>query len=227
MPGQRILVVDDDHRAVEMVRAYLEREGYEVLPAYDGPSALELARAAQPDLVILDLMLPGLSGTEVCRLLRKESEVPIIMLTARSSEDDRQQGLDLGADDYVAKPFSPRQLIDRVRSLLFRLEQEVEEETGEKSFGPLTVSFRQRAVSVDGKPIDLTPSEFRLLSVLLREPGRLFTHLELLERAFGADFGDMERNVDIHLENLRRKLGLGAAGPIKPIYGVGYKFEVN
>ncbi|MBI2908558.1 MAG: response regulator transcription factor [Chloroflexi bacterium] len=227
MSGQRILVVDDDQKAVEMVRIYLEREGYQVVPAYDGPSALELARTVEPDLVVLDLMLPGFSGLDICQTLRRESEVPIIMLTARSAEDDKQLGLDLGADDYVAKPFSPRELVARIGSVLRRPEQEAGKEHGERSFGPLRVSFPDRKVCVDGQPVALTPSEFRLVSVLVREPGRAFTHQALVDKALGPDVEGLEGNVDIHIENLRRKLGPRAGSLIKSVYRVGYKFEVS
>ncbi|HLC29360.1 MAG TPA: response regulator transcription factor [Dehalococcoidia bacterium] len=227
MPARRVLVVDDDRKAVEMVRIYLERDGYKVLPAYDGPSALELARAARPDLIVLDLMLPGIGGLEICRALRKDSCTPIIMLTARSAEDDKLLGLDLGADDYVTKPFSPRELLARVRAVLRRTAEKEEEAKGDIHIGSLTLSLRRREALVDGRPVALTASEFDLLAALMQEPGRAFSRLQLLEKAFGDDFEGLERNVDVHVMNLRRKLGLRADGAIKAVYGVGYKFEAS
>jgi len=225
--NRRILIVDDDRKAVEMVRLYLERDGYKVLPAYDGPTALQLARSADPDLIILDLMLPGLSGLDICRLLRQESEVPIIILTARSAEDDKLLGLDLGADDYVTKPFSPRELLARVRTVLRRVGEKVDEPSEDVTFNSLTVSFRRHQALVDGRPVALTPSEFRLLATLVREPNRAFTRLQLLEKAFGDDFEGLERNVDVHVVSIRRKLGFGQDGPIKAVYGIGYRFEAG
>lgn len=227
MANRRILIVDDDRKAVEMVRLYLERDGYKVLPAYDGPTALQLARSADPDLIILDLMLPGLSGLDICRLLRQESEVPIIILTARSAEDDKLLGLDLGADDYVTKPFSPRELLARVRTVLRRVGEKVDEPSEDVTFNSLTVSFRRHQALVDGRPVALTPSEFRLLATLVREPNRAFTRLQLLEKAFGDDFEGLERNVDVHVVSIRRKLGFGQDGPIKAVYGIGYRFEAG
>ncbi|MBI4319898.1 MAG: response regulator transcription factor [Chloroflexi bacterium] len=225
MAKRRILVVDDDPRAADLARICLEREGYEVLTAYDGHTGLELARTAAPDLAVLDLMLPGISGLDICRLLREESQMPIIMLTARSTEDDKSLGLGLGADDYVAKPLSPRELVARVGAVLRRLEERVDETDEDISRGPLTLSFRRREVLVSGRKVTLTASEFRLLAVLAREPGRAFTRHELLERVLGADFEGSERDVDLHLENACRKLGFGSTGPIKSIYGLGYVFE--
>ncbi|MBI2955541.1 MAG: response regulator transcription factor [Chloroflexi bacterium] len=226
MGGRRILVVDDDHKAVEMVRIYLERDSYKVLPAYDGVTALELARSAQPDLVILDLMLPGLDGLAICRLLRKEGDVPIIILTARSAEGDKLLGLELGADDYVTKPFSPRELVARIRTVLRRAGEKTDEIDGDLELNRLTVSFIRHEVLVDGRLISLTPSEFQLLAIMVREPGRAFTRAQLLEKALGPSFEGLERNVDVHVMNIRRKLGLGEADPIKAVYGVGYKFEM-
>lgn len=223
---QRILVVDDDRKLVDLVRLYLERDGFRVQAAYDGEAALELARGAEPALIVLDLMLPGVSGLEVCRTLRDEQDTPIIMLTARSTEDDKLRGLELGADDYLTKPFSPRELVARVRTVLRRTRRP-EDEAGpdELEAGPIRISLRRHEVSLDGQPIELTPTEFRLLAALLREPGRAFTRLQLSDRALGPDFEGFERNIDVHIMNLRKKLKLGANGPLKTVYGVGYKFD--
>jgi len=227
MVNRRVLVVDDDRKAVEMVRVYLQRDGYKVLPAYDGPSALELARATHPALIILDLMLPGLSGLDVCRLLREEMDVPIIILTARSTEEDKLLGLDLGADDYITKPFSLRELLARIRAVLRRSGETGDKGAEDVTLGPLTVSFRRHEVAIHGRPVVLTPSEFQVLGVLVREPGRAFTRLDLLEKAFGSGFDVLERNADVHVMNIRRKLGFSAEEPIKAVYGVGYKFEMG
>ncbi len=227
MPGRRILVVDDDRKAVEMVRVYLERDGYEVLTAHDGPAALESARRDHPTLIVLDIMLPGINGLDICRLLRHESNVPIIMLTARATEDDKLEGLDLGADDYVTKPFSPRELAARVRTVLRRTGEMAGSAEEDVIFGSLTVSFRRHEALIDGRQVTLTPSEFLILASLVREPGRAFTRLQLLEKALGHNTDTLERNVDVHVMNIRRKLGFGAEDPIKAVYGVGYKFETG
>ena len=224
----KILVVDDDRKIVELVRLYLEKDGYRVLVAYDGLKALELARQRRPDLIVLDLMLPQLDGLDVCRILRGEgNKVPIIMLTAKTTEEDKLVGLDLGADDYVTKPFSPRELVARVRAVLRRLREEEEYKgPSEVRFGDLVVDFVRHEVWVRGEPVHLTPTEFRLLEVLIKEPGRAFSRLELLDRVFGYDFEGFERTIDVHVKNLRRKIEPDRKNPtyIKTVYGVGYKF---
>ena len=226
MNQRKILVVDDDKKLVDLVRLYLERDGYRVIPAYNGAEALRLAQQQHPSLIILDLMLPEVSGLDVCRQVRNESDVPIIMLTARSTEEDKLIGLEMGADDYLTKPFSPRELVARIRAVLRRARQP-EDESGpdELVLGSLRISFRRHEVSLEGHPVDLTPTEFRLLAVLAREPGRAFTRLQLLDKALGSEFEGFERNVDVHIMNIRRKLKLGAGGPLKTVYGVGYKFD--
>jgi len=225
MAGKRVLVVDDDARTVELVKLYLERDGYRVLTAYDGIEALSLAREGHPDLIVLDLMLPGIDGLEVCRTLRGESDVPIIMLTARTTDQDRLTGLDLGADDYVTKPFSPRELAARVRAVLRRL-------PGERGpdvvrCGELAVNFLTHGASLDGNPLDLTEVEFRLLGVLAKEPGRVFSRAQLIEKALGYDFQGFDRTIDVHILNLRRKLEPDPKHPthIKTVYGAGYKLD--
>ena len=227
MTKRKILVVDDDHKIVDIVRLYLEKDGYRVLVAYDGLAALELARQKQPDLIVLDLMLPGMDGLDVCRILRTESEVPIIMLTARTTEEDKLVGLELGADDYVTKPFSPRELVARVRTVLRRVGKEAPQGPAELRFADLLIDRRSHEVRVRGELVPLTPTEFKLLEVLAGEPGRAFTRLELLDRVFGYDFEGFERTVDVHVKNLRKKIEPDPTQPtyVKTVYGVGYKFD--
>jgi two-component system alkaline phosphatase synthesis response regulator PhoP len=224
--NRRILVVDDDKKIVELVSLYLRRDGYGVLAAYDGQEALEVARLKQPDLVVLDLMLPELDGRDVCRLLRAESHVPIIMLTARSTDDDKLNGLDLGADDYITKPFNPRELVARVRAVLRRSAPE-DERPEDLHFGDLSISFVRHEVTARGAAVSLTPTEFRLLEAMAREPGRAFSRADLLDRAFGYDYEGLERTVDVHIMNLRRKIEEDAAHPryVITVPGVGYRFE--
>ncbi len=221
----KILIVDDDRKMVELIRLYLERDGYRVLPAYDGRQALDLARQKAPDLIVLDLMLPVVDGLDVCRILRAESKVPIIMLTARTTEDDKLLGLDLGADDYVTKPFSPRELVARVRAILRRVSVE---EVGplQVRFGALLVDFRCHEARLGDTPLHLTPKEFKLLEIFTREPGRAFSRIELLEKVFGFGYEGLERTVDVHVMNLRKKIEPDAAQPtfIQTVYGMGYKF---
>jgi DNA-binding response OmpR family regulator len=222
-----ILVVDDDRKTVDLIRLYLEKDGYRVLVAYDGRSAIDIARNHRPGLIILDLMLPKVDGLDVCSELRAESNVPIIMLTAKSTEDDKLIGLDLGADDYVTKPFSPRELVARVRAVLRR--GMAEENSGPELilYGDLEVDFVRHEARVEGAPVHLTPKEFTLLEILIKQPGRVFSRLELLELAFGFDYQGFERTVDVHVMNLRKKIEIDPAHPryVHTIYGVGYRFE--
>ncbi|MEW6034616.1 MAG: response regulator transcription factor [Chloroflexota bacterium] len=227
MVGKRVLVVDDDVKTVELVELYLNRDGYRVLTAYDGAEALRLAREAHPDLIVLDIMLPGLDGLQVCRTLRNESDVPIIMLTARTTEQDRLIGLELGADDYVTKPFSPRELAARVRAVLRRLpEESLHRGPKEVVAGELKLNLETHEASLAKKPLNLTPMEFRLLAIMAREPGVVFSRAQLINRAFGYDFDGFDRTVDVHILNLRRKLETEPGRPryIKTVYGTGYKF---
>jgi DNA-binding response OmpR family regulator len=225
MVGKRVLVVDDDVKTVELVKLYLNRDGYRVLTAYDGIEALRLARESHPDLIVLDLMLPGLDGLQVCQALRDESDVPIIMLTAKTTDQDKLEGLDLGADDYVTKPFSPRELAARVRAVLRRLPRE--RGPAEIKHGKLTMNFPKQEVSLAGKPLNLTPVEFKLLAVLIKEPGRVFSRAQLIEKALGYDFEGFDRAIDVHILNLRRKLEPDPSHPryIKTVYGAGYKLS--
>ena len=224
MAGKRVLVVDDDVKTVELVKLYLNRDGYRVLTAYDGVEALRLVREGHLDLVVLDLMLPGIDGLQVCRTIREESDVPIIMLTAKTTDQDKLRGLDLGADDYVTKPFSPRELAARVRAVLRRIPGE----RGPKEIkhGELTVNFLKHEAFLVGRPLNLTEIEFKLLGVFAKEPGRVFTRAQLIEKALGYDFEGFDRTIDVHILNLRRKLEPDPSHPryIKTVYGAGYKF---
>lgn len=227
MAGKRVLVVDDDVKTVELVKLYLNRDGYKVLTAYDGTEALRLAREAHPDLIVLDLMLPGIDGLKACRIIRNESDVPIIMLTARTTEEDRLTGLDSGADDYVTKPFSPKELAARVRAVLRRLPGETIQRGSEQvQYGKLTVNFPKYEASLAGRVLNLSPIEFKLLGALVREPDRVFSRAQLIEKALGYDFEGFDRTIDVHILNLRRKLEPDPNHPryIKTVYGVGYKF---
>jgi DNA-binding response OmpR family regulator len=222
-----ILVVDDDRKTVDLIRLYLEKDGYRVLVAYDGRRAIDIARDRRPGLIILDLMLPKVDGLDVCRELRAETNVPIIMLTAKTTEDDKLVGLDLGADDYVTKPFSPRELVARVRAILRR--GMAEEMSGPEQilYGDLKVDFVRHEARVEGAPVHLTPKEFTLLEIMIKQPGRVFSRLELLELAFGFDYQGFERTVDVHVMNLRKKIESDPTQPryVQTVYGVGYKFE--
>jgi two-component system alkaline phosphatase synthesis response regulator PhoP len=229
MSRNTVLVVDDEPKLVKVVREYLEHDGYRVVSAGDGLEAMERFRRERPDLVVLDLMLPEIDGLEVCRRLRQQSQVPIIMLTARAEEVDELIGLELGADDYVTKPFSPRTLLARVRSVLRRTTP-VEDEEAPLSLGGLKVDPSRHEAAWEGAPLALTPTEFRLLSALARRPGQVFERLDLLERTQGAAYAGYERTVDAHVKNLRRKLaavgGEEAASSVATVPGVGYKLEV-
>ena len=223
MAGKKVLVVDDDVKTVELVKLYLNRDGYRVITAYDGVQALRLAREAHPDLIVLDLMLPGIDGLEICRTLRAESDVPIIMLTAMTTDDDRLTGLDLGADDYVTKPFSPRELAARVRAVLRRL-------PGERGperiiHGTITVDFLKHEAFLENRSLNLTPVEFKLLGAFVKEPGRVFSRAQIIDKALGYDFDGFDRTIDVHILKLRRKLEPDPRHPryIKTVYGAGYK----
>ena len=224
MTGKRVLVVDDDAKTVELVKLYLNRDGYRVLTSQNGIEGLHIAQEARPDLIVLDLMLPGMDGLEITRAIRKDSDVPIIMLTARTGDEDKLAGLGLGADDYVTKPFSPRELAARVRAVLRRLPGE--RGPDEIKHGKITVNFRNHEAFLDGEPLNLTPVEFKLLGVMVKEPGRVFTRELLIEEALGYDFEGFNRTIDVHILNLRRKIEPDPGRPkyIKTVYGTGYKF---
>ncbi|NWF77869.1 MAG: response regulator transcription factor [Chloroflexi bacterium] len=224
MADKKILVVDDDVKTVELVKLYLERDDYQVLTAYDGIEALRLAREGCPDLIVLDLMLPDIDGLEVCRTLRCESDVPIIMLTAKTTDQDKLTGLDIGADDYVTKPFSPKELVARIRAVLRRLPGERGPE--EIKVGGLSMDFTKHEAWFASRPLNLTSVEFKILWTLVKEPGRVFTRADLIEQALGYDFEGFDRTIDVHVLNIRRKLEPDPSHPryIKTVYGVGYKF---
>ncbi len=225
---QTVLIVDDDADIVKLTRLYLERDGYHVVSANDGKQGLALARDEQPDLVVLDVMLPRMNGLDICRTLRREWDVPIIMLTARVEEEDRLAGLEVGADDYVTKPFSPRELAARVRAVLRRSNRDRDDDESGTilSCGPVSLDPRSHRVTVGGREVRLTPTEFRLLSLLLRQPGRTFTREQIIDRVLGDDFDGFDRTVDVHVSGLRRKLAEAPGGSsklIQTVYGSGYR----
>jgi DNA-binding response OmpR family regulator len=222
---KRILVVDDEEMIVRTVKAYLDQEGFKTYTAYDGEEALRAFNEKGPDLIILDLMLPKLSGIEVTKKIRSTSTVPIIMLTAKASEADRVVGLELGADDYVVKPFSPRELVARVRAVLRRIDGETGASERMAS-GKMEIDLRSREVAVDGKPIELTPTEFDLLSYLAHHPGQVFTRLQLLREVQGYTYDAFARTIDTHVKNLRHKIEEDPKAPkyILTVHGVGYRF---
>jgi DNA-binding response OmpR family regulator len=220
---QLILVVDDEPKVTRLARDYLEKQGFRVLTAGDGQTALVVARREKPDLIILDLMLPNIDGREVCRILRRESDVPIIMLTALSEEIDQVTGLEIGADDYITKPFSPRALVARVRALLRRTQGEVRAPNVIRS-GNLEIDSQKHSVTCNGAPLKLTPNEFKILHILASRPGQTITREQLLDDLHGTA-SSMDRSVDSHIKNLRRKLEVGAGESlIETVYGIGYRF---
>jgi len=220
-----ILVVDDEPKIVQLARDYLEHVGFAVIVAADGPTALHAARSSKPDLIVLDLGLPQIDGLDVTRSIRKDSNVPIIMLTARSEESDKLIGLELGADDYLTKPFSPKELVARVRTVLRR---------SDRAFSPeeiirvadLTLDVPRLRLTVNDHPIELTTTEFQLLATLARQPGRIFTRGQLLDAVHGIAFESYERAIDAHIKNIRRKIEPDPREPryILTVYGMGYKF---
>jgi DNA-binding response OmpR family regulator len=224
MTRHRILVVEDDKPTAESIRLYLEHGGFDVTLAFNGRQALDELESEPPDLVLLDLMLPQIDGREVCRRVRAGGDVPIIMVTARSTEDDRLEGLDLGADDYVTKPFSPRELVARVKTVLRRTSGA--RSSGPLACGPFTLDLERHVARREGAELALTPREFRLLEAFMRAPGRAITREALVERAFGADYAGLERTVDAHVMNLRRKIEKDPAAPrfLITVLGVGYRF---
>jgi two-component system, OmpR family, alkaline phosphatase synthesis response regulator PhoP len=222
-----ILVVDDEPKIVQLLRDYLERAGFRVLTAPNGRTSLALAHTEKPDLIILDLGLPEMDGLDVTRTLRKDSNVPIIMLTARSDETDKLIGLELGADDYITKPFSPRELVARVRVVFRRMENYSEATMEVLRAADLTLDMPRMRVSAVGREIEeFTPTEFELLAAMARHPGRVFTRNQLLEAVHGIAFESYERAIDAHIKNIRRKIESGPGEPryILTVYGVGYKF---
>jgi len=224
--NKTILVVDDEPKIVKLARDYLEKSGFRVVSAGDGDSALSLARRDKPDLIVLDLMLPGMDGLDVCRALRRDSDVPIIMLTARSEESDQLIGLELGADDYITKPFSPKALVARVRAVLRRTQGGVRQ-PGVIHAGDLKIDFKGHRVALGEEPIHLTRNEFKLLAAMAQHPGQTFTRAQLLEHLHGVAYDGYDRSVDSHIKNLRRKIEADIAKPkyILTVYGIGYRFD--
>ncbi len=219
------MVVDDEPKIVQLARDYLEHAGFAVIVAHDGKAALATARARKPDLVVLDLGLPELDGLDVARTLRGESNVPIVMITGRSEESDKLVGLEIGADDYVTKPFSPKELVARVRAVLRRTEHP-RSHTEIVRVGEVTLDIPRMRTTVADRVIDLTPTEFQLIATMAREPGRVFTRAQLLDAVHGVAFESYERAIDAHVKNLRHKLEPDPAKPrfLLTVYGVGYRF---
>lgn len=220
-----VLVVDDEPQIVQVVRDYLEHAGFKVLTAADGSSALRTASTQRPDLIILDLGLPGIDGLDVTRSLRRNGEVPIIMLTARTEESDKLVGLELGADDYVTKPFSPKELVARVRTVLRRTEA-VKSPVDVIRVADVELDVPSMQVVVAGKPVELTQTEFQLLATMARQPGRVFSRAQLLSAVRGVAFESYERAIDAHIKNLRRKIEADPHNPqyLQTVFGVGYRF---
>jgi two-component system alkaline phosphatase synthesis response regulator PhoP len=224
--AKKILVVDDEKKIVKLVKDYLEKAGFQVITASNGQEALTAYRHERPNLVVLDLMLPGIDGLDVARTIRREANTPIIMLTARVEETDRLIGLELGADDYVTKPFSPRELVARVRAVLRRTEDREPVQAQNIAVGDLEIDLARHIALLSSRPLDLTPTEFDLLVTLVREPGRAFTRQQLLDLALGETFIGYERTIDAHIKNLRAKLSDDPKQPryIETVFGVGYRF---
>ena len=229
MDPRIVLVVDDDKKIVNLVALYLKNEGYQVITSSDGEEALNLFYRQKPDLIVLDLMLPGVNGIDICRIIREKSNVPIIMLTARTTEEDKIEGLKIGADDYVTKPFSPRELVARVGSVLRRSETDKNNRTPSVSFGSLSINYFRHEVQIEGLPVNLTPTEYRLLEVMAGDPGRSFSRRELIENVFGYTYDGMERTIDVHVMNLRKKITSSSDNIqyISTVPGFGYRFEEN
>jgi DNA-binding response OmpR family regulator len=224
----KIVVIEDDEVVSETLTLYLEQAGLDVTVAEDGATGLQLAAAPEVGAVVLDLMIPGIAGLEVCRRLRQSSTVPILMLTARASEGDRLAGFDVGADDYVPKPFSPREVVARVQALLRRGRQTPLPPSAITAVGDLEVDLWARQARVAGRPIGLTPTEFRLLAALARHPGRIFTRDELVARIFGPDYEGLDRTIDAHVTNLRRKIERGGEQKyVLTAHGLGYRLATQ
>ena len=223
----KVLIVDDDTNICELLRLYLEKEGYSTVIANDGEEAVEAFKNNSPDIILLDVMLPKLDGWQVCREIREHSQKPIIMITAKGETIDKVLGLELGADDYLIKPFSPRELVARVRALFRRAHQADEPAVEVLDFGDLVIDISGHKILVEGKEVDLTASEFKLLTTLARHPGRVYNRMELVEKVLGYDFEGYERTIDSHVKNLRAKLGDDPKKPkwLYTVHGVGYRFE--
>lgn len=222
----KIFVVDDEPMIVDVLQAYLEREGYHVFSAHNGAEALKQIKSCKPDFIILDLMLPDVSGEQICREVRKESDVPIMMLTAKSAEEERIDGIVMGADDYITKPFSPREVVVRIQSILRRAKKLDKQDHLTFNEGELVIDIPKNEVLVRGESVILTPIEFKLLAGMAKYPGRVYSRLDLLEKIQTDYFEGYERNIDVHIKNLRKKIEQDSRSPeyILTVFGVGYKF---
>lgn len=223
---KKILVVDDEGKIRELVKNYLVKEGFEVIQAADGVEALESITKEKPNLIVLDWLLPGMSGLEICRQVRQKSSIPIIMVTAKTEELDKLLGLELGADDYITKPFSLRELTARIRVVLRRTEPDEEKKMESIKVGGLEINLNRHEVWSEGKSISLTPTEFKILTILLSNPGRVYSRLQLLDAALGFAYEGYERSIDTHVSNLRKKIEPDPVNPryILTVYGTGYRF---
>ena len=225
MPQHSVLLVDDDPKIAKLLRSYFEKEDFTVHTAFDGLAALQLFRDKKPDILVLDLMLPGMSGLDICRQIRRDSDIPILMLTARDEEADRLIGLELGADDYVSKPFSPREVVARVKAILRRT-RKTADRTDPFRIGRFTVDTAGYTVAYDDVLLDLTPTEYKIFELLATHPGQVFTRFQMVEQVQGVAFEGYERTIDAHVKNLRRKIGDNPKEPriVLTVYGIGYKF---
>ncbi|RKD21449.1 DNA-binding response regulator, OmpR family, contains REC and winged-helix (wHTH) domain [Caminicella sporogenes DSM 14501] len=222
---ETILVVDDEQQIVSVVKAYLEKDGYTVYSAFDGKEALNIFENKDIDLIVLDLMLPDISGEEICKKIRIKSKVPILMLTAKVEEDDRVMGLNIGADDYMIKPFSPKELVARINAILRRTRQdEVKADIIEINNGDLEIDLKKMEVKKKGKVVKLTPTEFDILALFIRNIGRVFSREELVTKILGFDYEGYDRTIDVHIKNIRHKIDDEQFKYIKTVYGIGYKF---
>ena len=222
---EKILIVDDDKELVDFLVNYVEKDGYSAKGVYDGKEAMKLFRHRQFDLIVLDLMLPEADGFELCKKMRKESDIPIIILTAKTEENDRIKGLELGADDYITKPFSPGELLARLRAVLRRVGEE--EGPEEVNYGNLTVNFSRKEVLINNQPVDLTATEFKILKTLIRRPNQVFSRTQLIHSALGYGYESFERTIDVHIRHIRNKIESDPSEPefIKTVFGMGYKFN--
>ncbi len=226
--SKKILVVDDEPQIVKVLKAYLEKAGFQVVTASDGNAVLSVFQHEKPDFLILDLNLPGMDGLDICKAIRRGSNIPILMLTARVEETDRLIGLELGADDYVIKPFSPREVVARVKTIFRRTTADLAKPDVVQA-GNLVIDLQQHTVSLAGKPVELTPTEFDILVTLARQPKRVFSRLQIMEQAQGDAFEGYERTIDAHIKNIRLKLEPNPRRPIyiQTVFGLGYKFEAG
>jgi two-component system alkaline phosphatase synthesis response regulator PhoP len=225
-----VLIVDDDVKLVKLLQTYFEKEGYIAYAANNGLDALQILRLHKPDIMVLDLMLPGLDGLDVCRRIRKENDIPIIMLTARDEESDRLVGLEIGADDYVTKPFSPKEVVARAKAILRRVNKDIVHSELIKS-GTLMIDLERHEVTQNGQLVEVTPTEFKIIELLTANAGKVYSRLQIVEQTQGYSFEGYERTIDAHIKNLRRKIEINPKEPqyIQTVYGIGYKFasEIN